>query len=59
MRIRLAHLRVATCFCLAPFIVAPFVMAPAMEVTKDNLIDAYHIAWHKDPPPEVLQALGQ
>ena len=27
MRIRLAHLRVATCFCLAPFIVAPFVMA--------------------------------
>jgi ribose transport system substrate-binding protein len=37
----------------------PFVMAPAMEVTKDNLVDAYHIAWHKDPPPEVLQALGQ
>jgi len=37
----------------------PFVMAPAMEVTKDNLLDAYHIAWHKDPPPEVMQALGQ
>jgi len=37
----------------------PFVMAPAMEVTRDNLEEAYQVAWHKDPPPEVVQALGK
>jgi ribose transport system substrate-binding protein len=37
----------------------PFVMAPAMEVTRDNLADAYQVSWHKDPPPEVVEALDQ
>lgn len=37
----------------------PFVMAPALEVTKDNLADAYQQAWKMDPPEAVMEALGQ
>ena len=37
----------------------PFVMAPALEVTKDNLAEAYQQAWKMDPPEAVMEALGQ
>jgi ribose transport system substrate-binding protein len=37
----------------------PFVMAPAMEVTRDDLAQAYQAAWRVDPPDEVMKALGK
>ncbi|MFL5756756.1 MAG: substrate-binding domain-containing protein [Chloroflexota bacterium] len=36
----------------------PFAMVPAIEVTKDNLADAYQQSFRIDPPDAVKKALG-
>ena len=36
----------------------PFVVVPAIEVTADNIVEAYRVSLAADPPQEVLDALG-
>ena len=36
----------------------PFVVVPAIEVTADNIVDAYRVSLAADPPQQVLDALG-
>ncbi|MCY4036971.1 MAG: substrate-binding domain-containing protein [bacterium] len=36
----------------------PFVVVPAIEVTADNIVEAYRLSLAADPPQEVLDALG-
>jgi len=35
-----------------------FAMVPAIEVTRDNLAEAYRESFHSDPPADILKALG-
>ncbi|MDQ3871431.1 MAG: substrate-binding domain-containing protein, partial [Chloroflexota bacterium] len=37
----------------------PFAMVPTIEVTKDNLAEAYRASFHIEPPEQVRKALGQ
>jgi ribose transport system substrate-binding protein len=36
-----------------------FVTVPTAVATKDTLLDSWHRVYHKDPPAEVLKALGK
>lgn len=36
----------------------PFVVVPAIEVTAENIVEAYRVSLAADPPQEVLDALG-
>ena len=36
----------------------PFVVVPAIEVTADNIVEAYRVSLAADPPQQVLDALG-
>lgn len=36
-----------------------FAMVPSIEVTKDNLADAYRQSFHIDAPADILKALGK
>ena len=36
----------------------PFVVVPAIEVTADNIVEAYRVSLAAEPPQEVLDALG-
>jgi ribose transport system substrate-binding protein len=36
----------------------PFAMVPAIEVTKDNVLDAYKQSFRIDAPDAVKKALG-
>ena len=36
-----------------------FVTVPTAVATRETLLDAWHRVYHKDPPAEVLKALGQ
>ncbi|MCY3967846.1 MAG: substrate-binding domain-containing protein [bacterium] len=36
----------------------PFTIVPAIEVTADNIVEAYELSLATDPPQEVLDALG-
>jgi ribose transport system substrate-binding protein len=38
--------------------VPPFIVVPALAVNRDNLAEAWQIAFHSDPPAEVTEALG-
>jgi ribose transport system substrate-binding protein len=37
----------------------PFVVVPTAVVTRDTLLDSWHRVYQKDPPAEVIEALGQ
>jgi ribose transport system substrate-binding protein len=37
----------------------PYVTVGLMKITKDNLVEGWHQSLHRDPPKEVMQALGQ
>jgi hypothetical protein len=36
-----------------------FVSVPTAVATKDTLLESWHRVYHKDPPAEVLKALGK
>jgi ribose transport system substrate-binding protein len=36
-----------------------FVLVPTAIATKETLLDAWRRVYHKDPPQEVMKALGQ